>query len=186
MTSTHYSTHAHLADAEEAARTAAKRKWRKYGALGAIAAVVIVPTAAYAMISGIFGTGNVSGTAGVATSLSVNQTGLDQQKLFPGSSLNVKFNVTNPNPFPVQVTKVQATTFSSSDCGGANLAWFSGSVSALNQDVTLTTPVTVDANGSALVTVPNGISLSSNATKGCSFTIGVKVTAAQSGAAVQS
>jgi hypothetical protein len=33
--------------------------------------------------------------------------------------------------------------------------------------------VTVEANGSALVDVSNGISLSSAATEGCSFTIGV-------------
>jgi hypothetical protein len=38
---------------------------------------------------------------------------------------------------------------------------------------TLAAPVIVEANGSALVDVSNGISLSSVATEGCSFTIGV-------------
>jgi hypothetical protein len=48
-----------------------------------------------------------------------------------------------------------------------------GPVGALKQDGRWLPPVTVEANGSALVDVSNGISLSSAATEGCSFTIGV-------------
>jgi hypothetical protein len=173
MTTTHYSDTVVKAEAMKAA----KRKTRKYTAVGAILAVAVVPTAAYAYMSGIFGSGNVSGEAYEAT-MTVSSSTAGQMKLYPGANIDVQFKVNNPNPFPIEVTQVQATSFSSTDCG-SNLAWFSGPVSALNKPITLAAPVRVAANGNSNVSIPQGIKLSETATKGCGFAMGLKVTGNQ-------
>jgi hypothetical protein len=71
------------------------------------------------------------------------------------------FGVTSPSPAASSVTKVPATDFPAR------------TGRRIEAGRTLAPPVTVEANGSALVDVSNGISLSSVATEGCSFTIGV-------------
>ncbi len=95
-------------------------------------------------------------------------------KLYPGAQVNLKFTVTNPNPFPVKVTKVAATgasNFTGGCAGGANL---SGAATQLNQDV----PVSkvVPANGTAVVELENAVKLADAATAGCSFKVDFKVT----------
>lgn len=180
MSNEYFSAHSSQAEADAAAKSNAVKKARKWAVVGAIAAVVVLPTAAFAYYSDIFGTGSISGDEATAATLTVNQDGVEKAKLHPDTPVDVKFRVYNPNPFPVSVTKVQATDFSSSNCTTpTQQAWFSGFATQLNQDVSLATAVTVPKNGNAVVTIPQGLKLSADATKSCQYTIALKVTAAQ-------
>jgi hypothetical protein len=100
--------------------------------------------------------------------------------LYPAAKANLTFRVDNPNPFPVNITRIAATradTFNGGGCdNGANL---SGPVMALNQDYTLPAAVEVGANNFATVTVPDAVTLNSAATNGCGFKVGIKITGAQ-------
>ncbi len=174
MTTTHYSENV----VRDQAKQAAKKKTRKYVVLGAVAAVAVIPTAAYAAMT-LFGTGNAEVFAYQAQNMPVTNTAFSKT-LYPGASANLTFRVDNPNPFPVNITKIAATgadTFNGGGCpNGANL---SGPVMGLNQDYPLPTAVEVGAGGYANVTVPNAVTLGSNATNGCGFKIAVKITGAQ-------
>ena len=168
---------------EAKAKKAAAKKTRKYVVLGAIAAVAVVPTAAYALIVGLTGSGTVEGEGYEAVPLTVTE-GAAAPKLFPGSQTDVSFKVNNPNPFPVKLEKVQPTGFSAKD--GCAVGLFSTTL-PLNgtsfmfpgfSDGDLTVP----ANGSKTVTIPNAVKLSEGAARGCGFTMPITVTGAQKAA----
>jgi hypothetical protein len=165
------------------AMRAAKKKTRKYVVIGAIAAVAIIPSAAYAYMS-LTGTGNAEATAYQAKNMPVSQAQFTSE-LWPGATADLKFVVSNPNPFPVRITDIAATgadTFNGGGCvNGANLT---GKVMALDTNYTLPSAdqVTVAGGGAEWVTVKDAVTLGTGATAGCGFKVAVKVTGIQTAA----
>jgi hypothetical protein len=178
MTTTHYSDSV----VRDQAMQAAKKKTRKYVLVGAIAAVAIIPTAAYAYMT-LTGTGNAEATAYQARNMPVSQTQFSQE-LWPGASADLKFVVSNPNPFPVKITDIAATsadTFTGGSVNGANLT---GKAMSTNSNYALPAAdqVTIAGNGDAWVTVKDAVTLSPNATAGCGFKVAIRVTGVQTAA----
>ncbi|PRY19270.1 hypothetical protein CLV70_13633 [Pseudosporangium ferrugineum] len=167
----------------EQAKKAAAKKTRKYVALGAVAAVAVIPTAAYAIISGLTGSGTVEGEAYATQNLTVT-AGAAAPKLFPGAEANVTFRVNNPNPFPVLLQKVEATNFAPKD--GCSITWFTTTLPVNGTSYAFPgypeADLTVPKQGYKDVTIPNGIKLDTDATKGCGFTLSITVTGAQKAA----
>ena len=178
MTTTHYSETV----VRDQAMQAAKKKTRKYVLIGAVAAVAIIPTAAYAYMS-LTGTGNAEAAAYQAKNMPVTQTQFSQE-LWPGASADLKFVVSNPNPFPVKITDIAATSADSFTAGCVNGANLTGKVMSTNSNYTLPAAdqVTIPGNGATWVTVKDAVTLSSDATAGCGFKVGIKVTGLQTAA----
>jgi len=164
----------------EQAKAAAKKKTRKYVVLGSILAVAVIPSAAYAIISGITGSGTVEGQGYETQNMTISE-GAASPKLFPGSQTDVSFKVNNPNPFPVKLEQVAPTGFTAKD--GCAVGLFSSTLPLNGTAFTFPgfsdSDLTVPANGSKTVTIPNAVKLSETATKGCGFTLPITVTGAQ-------
>lgn len=162
------------------AKRAAVKKTRKYAVLGAIAAVAIVPGAAYAIISGITGSGTVEGDAYEAQNMTVTD-GAAAVKLFPGSQTDVSFTVNNPNAFPVKLQSVKPTGFIVRN--GCDPTWFSTTLPLTGMAYAFPgfadEDLTVPAGGSKVVTIPDAVKLLNSATKGCGFSLPITVTGAQ-------
>lgn len=121
---------------------------------------------AYALWSAS-GTGDGEARSRSAIALSV-AAGTASAQLYPGSTGDVVFTVTNPNPYRVSITAWSGATVTgtsdSLNCPASNFSLNAGSISA----------ATVDGGGaSATVTVTGGITMSSAAGNGCQ---GVTVT----------
>lgn len=177
--SVHYSENV----VREQAKTAAKRRTRKYVLLGAVAAVAVIPTAAYAIITGLTGSGTVEGDGYVAQNLTVSE-GAALPKLFPGAQTDISFKVANPNPFPVKLQKVEATGFSAKNA--CDPTWFTTTLPVTGAAYSFPgfsdEALTVPANGDKVITIPNAVKLANDATKGCGFTLPITVTGAQKAA----
>lgn len=184
----YFSAHTSSEEAKAAAKAVARKKNRKYVVLGAIAAVAVIPSAAYAFIVGITGSGNIDSEAGETAQLVISQ-GATAPKLFPGGKVNVSFKVANPNPFPVVLKKVDATGFVvKNDC---NPAWFTTTLPVTGASYTfpgfstadLTIPAKTGAgNGEKTITIPDAVSLSDAATKSCGFNVAITITGDQKAA----
>jgi hypothetical protein len=169
-------------EARNLAATGTRKTRRKYfgipASIVALFAVLAVGSGvAYAAIT-IFFSGSATAEAYVTKTPVISAAHFTGQ-LYPGAVSNLKFTVTNENPFPVKITSVAATSASNFTGGCANGANLTGPVSSLNQNLAVN--AVVPANGSKIVEVPNAITLSNAATAGCSFKVEFKVTA--SGAA---
>lgn len=164
----------------EQAKAAAKKKTRKYVVLGAIGAVAIIPSAAYAIITGITGSGTVEGEAYETQNMTVTE-GAAAPKLFPGAQTNVSFKVNNPNPFPVLLEKVQPTGFAAKN--QCDPTWFTTTLPLNGTSFTFpgfaAADLTIPANGSKTVTIPDAVQLKESAPKNCGFSLPITVTGAQ-------
>jgi hypothetical protein len=106
--------------------------------------------------------------------------------LYPGATGDVVMTITNPNPYPVTITAVQlpsntayASGYSNSSlttpqtgCSAAtpsDVIW-NYSTSTSGSSHTLTTPLTVAANGNLAVTLMNDASMTSSAPATCAST----------------
>jgi hypothetical protein len=135
--------------------------------------------AAYWSVSG---SGSGSSAASVAQSLTVipeTPSGANAT-LFPGGPAGaVYFEITNPNPYPVEVTGVSwssPTSTNTSSCASANVSIDS---SAPTSGLT----ITVAGNStSSLTSIPGVLDLSSGASSGCqgvAFDVVMNITGAQ-------
>lgn len=126
----------------------------------------------------VSGTGAVTSQAASAVNLTVS-AGTPTASLYPGASGGVVANVTNPNPFPVRVTSASFGAVTVSPLSGRVCA--AGSITT-SGPVTLASPVLLPANsGATTVTIPNAVTMSSNADDGCqgaTFSIQVTLTGA--------
>jgi hypothetical protein len=133
----------------------------------------------------VSGTGAATSQAATAVSLTVSP-GTPTASLYPKPAAGygspsvgaVVTTVSNPNPFPVQLTSatfgaVTATPLAGRTCAASNVV--------ATGPVTLATPVTVAANSTAPVTVPGALEMISAADNGCqgaTFTVQVTLTGA--------
>lgn len=185
-----FSAHSLREDAEAAATAEAKviarKKTRKYYVLGALAAVAIIPTAAYAVITGIIGSGTINGEAAAAPTPMTVTNGVGTPALNPGDTADITFTVNNANTFKVEVKTIEATGFTT-NTPGCNIADFTTTLPVNGAAYTLTGDAdsrTVPAkaggnNGTKVITIPNAITLKPTATKSCAYSIPVTITGDQ-------
>ncbi len=160
-------------------------KLRKRASVIALFLAVVIAGGVAAAAWLVSGTGSATSQAASAVSLTVS-AGTPTPSLYPkpaagyGSPMvgAVYATVTNPNPFPVQLTNatfgaVASTPLAGKTCAASNVV--------APAPVTLATPVTVPANGNAAVTVPGALEMVSTADNGCqgaTFTVQVTLTGA--------
>src|SRR5262249_62818 len=131
----------------------------------------------------VSGTGNATGKAGTLaapTWISAGSASMTGD-LYPGNgagSLGIA-TVNNPNPIAVKITGVNKATgtiasMDTANCPSSNFSW--------GGDAVLSTPVTVPAGSTALITIPansfpagTGLLLAANAPTGCQG-VGVSLT----------
>lgn len=154
------------------------------GVLGA----VMAGATAYAATNWIVGLNAGSSGEGQAASISnLTITAVASPAagnlLYPGGSGDAVIKITNPNSFPVTVTAVQLPTnttygsaYSDSALTSAVAGCASGSPSGVAWNFatgtsgtshTLTTPLTVAANGNLSVTLTNDVTMASSAPAAC-------------------
>ncbi|MFI5564272.1 hypothetical protein ACIA2T_33695 [Amycolatopsis japonica] len=150
-------------------------------------AAVVVATITVTMGGGIAvaawtssGSGEATAKAGTATAPttgSVPGSAVTEGLLYPdGPAGTAKILVHNPNPYPVKVTTVNADVTAPTASGGTGTCVTTG-VSWNNR--TLSGGNAVPANGSATLTLPGAVVMSSASENGCQgavFTIPVTVT----------
>jgi hypothetical protein len=152
--------------------------------------VLLAGGAAYAATSWVVGLG--TGSNALSQSASVTNltiaavaTPSPTNLLFPGGTGDVVATITNPNPFPVTITAVQlpantsfAAGFTSAALGTAqsgcssttsDVAWnYAASTSGSSH--TLTSALTVAANGTLTVTLTNDAAMTAAAPVACEAT----------------
>jgi len=155
-----------------------------------IAGVVMVGTGAYAATNWVVGLSG--GSASEAQSATIQNISIAAvaapsatNLLYPGGNGDVVATITNPNSFPVTITAVNLptnTTYASGYTTSA-LSTAQTGCSSTTSDVvwnystatsgsshTLTTPLTVAANGTLTVTFTNDASMTSSAPLACANT----------------
>ena len=151
------------------------RKRRLVG--GGITIVVLIAAGlAYAAWTAS-GTGAGYAKAGSAQALTTNDvSATTAADLYPGANGDVKVEINNPNPYPVQVTAIS---------GSGTITPDSGHASCSPTGVTFTNQtglsINVPANGTQAATLDNAASMSNAAANGCqgaTFTIPVSLTGA--------
>lgn len=162
-------------------------KFTKRTLVGGTLGAIMAGGAAFAAVT-IFGGGHVAAAATVPNALTVDNAQFVSD-LLPGSAADVKAIVHNPNNFPVKVTSViikdAGATGSGTGCvnstlhiGGTSGTFaVSASESAAGHQITLSSPVTVAANGAEWVTAPAAVSQDAGAIAFCGFAADVAVTA---------
>lgn len=192
MTTDYFSAHATREEAEAAAKLAAKRRTRKFVVVGA-AAAVLLPTAAWAVITGITGTGDVNAAAGKAKEELVITEGTGSPALFPGTSGDITFKVANPNPYAVRLNTIASNGLTPTE--GCQAAWYSSDLPASGSsysfpkemtDEELTIPAKKDGvNGTQTIVIKDAIKLSEDATTSCGYKISITITGDQKAKAVK-
>lgn len=147
--------------------------------------------AAYAASNWVVGLN--SGSSGEAQSASITNISISAEAspsptniLYPGANGDVVASITNPNPFPVTITAVQLptnTTYATGYTTSALTTTQPGCLASTPSGViwnyssgtsgsshTLTTPLTVAANGSLSVTFTNDVSMTSASVTACANT----------------
>lgn len=152
-------------------------------------AVAVVPvvlaggTAAYAYWSA-----NGSGSAAVAsaTAAAITVTGTTSAQLYPGSKAGVQVTLGNPNVYPVRMTTLTAVTVTSSDetaCPASTIVVASAVATGLSSGgYVLPTPVDVPSRSSGSVTLPDLLTMATDAPNGCqskTFTVNMTFTGSQ-------
>jgi hypothetical protein len=159
------------------------RKITKRSAAIITAAVVAVGGAGAAWaVWGVSGVGNATASAGSVEPLGVGEViTLNPTAFFPGSQHSVTFTVTNPNPFPVEITGISISDIDSgaadeTNCPDNSVVGLTGATpadeAALEIPANTTTPQTVTYN--------NAIRMIAAAANGCKtvpFTFKVNVQA---------
>ena len=124
--------------------------------------------------SGTGTAGAKAGTAAAPTTSTADLTALTPL-LYPGATGPARILVNNPNPYPVKVVSVTSNgtatgTGGSGTCVTTGITW---------NAQTPTTGNTVSANGSATLTLPGAVAMSTSVDDGCqgaTFSIPVQVT----------
>lgn len=158
----------------------ARRVWgkKKVTFVAVVGAVLVVPVAAWAAVQ-IFGFGDFSVAGAETNDLSVDNV-QTVQPLTPGSSVDVKAIVHNPNKYPVTVTNaiIRAeglTATGGGNCASAGIMTPGGTYNANYGDrigagwKSNVEPVRVPAGGAAWVTVQNAVAMSADANRMCGF-----------------
>jgi hypothetical protein len=168
-----------------------QRRWSLRGrVLAAALGIVAAGATAFAATNWVVGLN--SGSSGEGQSASINNLTVAAiaspaagNLLYPGGTGDVVLKITNSNAFPVTLTAVQlptSTTYAAgytdsalttpqATCTAANslVGWnFATAVSGSSH--TLTTPLTVAANGTLTVTLTNDATMASTAPAGCANT----------------
>lgn len=173
-------------------REQAKKKARKFGRRGAILglalAVVTASGAAWAAMV-IFGTGTVKADAYEAKALVVSEEKFSGP-IFPGAELDMTFTVSNPNPFPVKISKLELDgdpqkAVTGTCVQGNNLSVLTTKlpIAGVGTSIPAASQVIVPANGSATVTLADAVQYDKGLSKttGCTLIVKFKVTGTQSG-----
>jgi hypothetical protein len=155
-----------------------------------IVGMALVGTAAYAVTNWVVGLNagsSAEGQSGTVSNLSIAAVASPAATnlLFPGGNGDVVATITNPNAFPVTVTGVNLPTnttyaagFTTSTLGTAqtgcsgttsDVIW-NYSTGTSGSAHTLTTPLTVAANGTLTVTFTNDASMTAAAPSACQGT----------------
>jgi hypothetical protein len=124
--------------------------------------------------SGAGTAGAKAGTAAAPTTSTADLTALTPL-LYPGTTGAARILVNNPNPYPVKVVSVTGNGTPTGSggigtCANTGITWTAQ---------TPTTGNTVPANGSAPVTLPGAVTMSTSVDDGCqgaTFSIPVQVT----------
>jgi len=155
-------------------RTSSMRT-RKIAAVAAITAVVAGGGAAFALWSAN-GTGSGQATALTAQSITVTAAA-GPATLYPGATDgDVTFTLTNPNPYPVQLTAMTAGTITSSNptnCPAVNVTVDAAIGLALNLAAGATSGTL------AIADVVNMASAAPDGCQGVAFTIALTLTGSQ-------
>jgi hypothetical protein len=167
------------------------RSWSaKAKILSGITGVVLVGAGAYASTNWVVGlAGNSSGEAASASITNISITAVSSpaptNTLYPGGNGDVVATISNPNSFPVNITAVDLPTNTTYAAGYSNntLTTPQSGCSLSTSDViwnyangttgsahTLTTPLTVGANSSLVVTFTNDATMLAAAPQACAST----------------
>lgn len=162
-----------------------KRRLTVAGTSAAIAGLIVAGMATASWTNGAFGNGQAASIAGQVVTV---ERATAAQTLYPGvTNGTLVFLVTNPNPYPVQITTITAGSVSgivANDNANVNLPSCAGSATGITYNWTSKTGLThvVGANGGTFTYTLTGalsMSASSHATcAGAIFTVPVAVTAA--------
>jgi hypothetical protein len=173
--------------AEPPRRFLVRRRWVSLSlkSVSAFVGVALFASAAYGVtkLTGESGAGLPTAISNLTVS-AVSPPAASNQ-LYPGGSGDVAMIITNLNAFPVTVrgmdlptSSIYAAGFTSSSLATAQpgcssitseVTW-NGSTSAFASYHSLTTPLTVTANGTLAVTMTNGASMASGAPAACANT----------------
>lgn len=168
-----------------------ERRSRRFVALIVFLGTAIAGSGAYAasnwfvsLNAGSSGEGQSAVIANLSISASASPSAADL--LYPGGTGDVVVTITNPNPFPVTVTAVQLpsnTTYANGYSDGSLSTLAAGCAATTPSDVvwnfstptagsshTLTSPLTVAANGGLTVTLVNDASMGLSAPAACAGT----------------
>lgn len=168
-----------------------ERRSRRFVALIVFAGAALAGGGAYAasnwfvsLNAGSSGEGQSATIANLSISAAASPTAANL--LYPGGNGDAVVTITNPNPFPVTVTAVQLpsnTTYANGYSDSLLSTLATGCTSSTPSDVvwnyststggsshTLTSPLTVAANGSLTVTLVNDASMGLSAPAACAGT----------------
>ncbi|MDX6588671.1 MAG: hypothetical protein QOI31_3144 [Solirubrobacterales bacterium] len=151
------------------------RKRRLIGG-GITVAVLVAAGLAYAAWTAS-GTGSGTAKAGAAQALTTNAVAITAGDLYPGTNGDVKLEIVNPNPYPVQVTSVSNGSGSITAAGGIGTCTTTGVTYTNQTGLTINVP----ANGSQTATLDDAAHMSNASENGCqgaTFTIPVSLTGA--------
>lgn len=166
------------------------RWWRRARVIAGVMGAALAATTAFAATNWIVGLSN--GSSGAAQSSTISNLSISAvaspaagNLLYPGGTGDVVLSISNPNSFPVTVTDVQlpanssfavgysdaALTAAQTGCDATNSAvtWNYATATA-GTTHTLTTPLTVAANGTLTVTFTNDAAMGSSAPAACAGT----------------
>lgn len=172
-----------IAHAEEVAGKAAKKKSRKLYALSAVGVLLAGGGVAFAAMTISSNEADAKVAAGKAQNVQLSNARVSGP-LYPGMSVDVAFDVTNPNPFPVTLTSLVAGSGSPKiACDEAgDEKYISTSLTVAGSTLTLPSPVTVGPNGgTATVTIAKAVKLGKAAAGGCSIEGTFKVSGSGAG-----
>lgn len=172
-------------------RTVTVSRWSLRGkVVSATIGVVMAGATAYAATNWFVGLNAGSSAEGQSASItnltiSAVATPVAGNLLYPGANGDVVLKISNPNAFPVTLTAVQLpanTAFAAgysdsvlgtpnSGCTASNSGVFwNYATSTSGSSHTLTSPLTVAANGTLTVTMTNAASMSTSAPAACAGT----------------
>jgi hypothetical protein len=158
--------------------TSMSKRARIAAALAALFVVVTGALATAAWLAG--GSGNGSAKATTSQSLTLNDASASvTAQLYPGGSGDVKVSITNPNPFPVQLSSITQSGAITSDQGSACDA--STGVSYTAPGSLAGAAYNIGAGQTKVVTLTGAVAMSNasdNSCQGATFTIPVTVSAA--------
>ncbi|WP_052720983.1 hypothetical protein [Actinoplanes rectilineatus] len=133
------------------------------------AAVVAVGGAGAAFAAWLLqGEGSASAASGQAAELVVTPNTTSTTALVPGGTADVKFEVANPNTFPVAVTDITFSDFSSNKagCGAGDIAFVDAALPAGATDLVVPAK-TAGGNGTKTIEYAGSLRMLPNAADEC-------------------